>query len=399
LLEPGESPEYSRLRVASPVWKAPAAGALAFLAILLGSGLIATKYNNYVLLADAFLHGRVWIDEPQAGIDALAFGGRYYIIEAPLPAVLLLPFVAIWGFAANQSLLAAALGGIAIGAAWTIGSRLGLSDATNAWLCGFMLLGTDLYWCAMLGDVWFIAHVAAVAFTLLALAELLGRRRAWIVALCAVAAFESRFVLVMAVPVYALLLALDRASNEERRKVLVSFALTLLPFAFLWVGYNEARWGLPYDIGYSNWYHQDPIGERTGSPFQLQYVKFELYSFFVLLPAFFPKWPYVVPTILGIALTWTSPGLALAFLARAPRPLVLALWAVTLAIFIASILYYANGATQFGMRHALDFEPFLLVLMALGVRRGMPAWGAVACGYSIAFGVWGAWFWRTFFRY
>jgi hypothetical protein len=261
-----------------------------------------------------------------------------------------------------------------------------------------MLLGTDLYWCAMLGDVWFIAHVAAVAFTLLALAELLGERRAWVVALCAVAAFESRFVLVSVVPVYAVLLALDR-TPEERRKVLASYALTLVPFALLWIGYNEVRWGLPYDIGYSAWYHQDPIGDSTGPPFKLKYVPFELYSFFWLRPAFYATWPYIVPTIVGIALTWTSPGLALAALARAPRPLVLALWAATLAIFIPSILYYANGATQFGARHALDFEPFLFVLMALGVRRGMPPWGAVLCGYSIAFGVWGAWFWRTFYRY
>jgi hypothetical protein len=195
------------------------------------------------------------------------------------------------------------------------------------------------------------------------------------------------------------LLALDRSSSEERRKILVSYALTLVPFALGWIWYNELRWGLPYDIGYSSWYHQDPIGDPTGPPFKLKYVKFELYSFFLVTPAFFSRWPYVVPTILGIALTWTSPALVLAFRARAPRPLVLGMWAATLAIFIASILYYANGATQFGMRHALDFEPFLFVLMALGVARGLPPWGAVLCGYSIVFGVWGAWFWRTFYRH
>lgn len=387
------------MRVASPVGTAIAAGALAFIAILLGSGFKATPYDNYVLLADAFLHGRVWIYPPQAGIDALSYGGLHYIIEAPLPAILLMPFVAIWGTATNQTLLAVALGGVAVGAAWTIGARLGLAHATNAWLCAFLLLGTDLYWCAMLGDVWFIAHVAAVAFTLLALAELLGRRRAWIVALCAVAAFESRFILVAVVPVYAVLLALDRGSPEERRKVLASYALTLVPFALLWVGYNEARWGLPYDIGYTAWYHLDQIGDPAGPPFKLKYVPYELFSFFVLLPAFSAKWPYAIPTINGIALTWTSPALLLALLARLPRPLVLAMWAAALLIFIPSILYYANGATQFGMRHALDFEPFLFVLMALGVRRGMPPWGAALCGCSIAVGVWGSWFWRTFYRH
>jgi hypothetical protein len=373
------------------------AGLLALAALLIANRLHPTVYNNYVLLADAFRHGHVWIDWPGEYIDALGYAGRRYIIEAPLPAVLLLPAVLIWGTAANQTILASLLGALAVGTGWEIARRLAVPIATRVWLCGFLLFGTDLFWCAMYGDVWFIAHVAAAAFTLLALAELLGKRRAWLVAIFAACAVESRFSLLLAVPVYAVWLALDGTFAERRRRVL-EFGATLVPFAALWVWYNELRWGLPYDVGYTAWYHQDQAGEPDGSPFRLAYLRYELYSFFGRFPEVIPRAPFLVPTYDGVALTWTSPALLLAVAARGPRAQVLSLWAATLLVALPSLVYYVNGFAQFGMRHALDFEPFLFVLMALAVRNGIGPVGRILCAWSIAAGAWGIWYWKTFYR-
>ena len=69
-------------------------GFVAGAAMFLASGFHASPYNNYVVLADALRHGHVWIDWPGVRVDALARNGRYYIIEGPLPAILILPFVA-----------------------------------------------------------------------------------------------------------------------------------------------------------------------------------------------------------------------------------------------------------------------------------------------------------------
>jgi hypothetical protein len=383
---------------------APVAGIAAAFAILLAAGFHPTPYNNYVLLADAFRHGRTWIDWPGPYIDALAHAGRYYVIEAPLPAVLLLPAVIAFGKSADQSLLAALLAGVALCAAWEICRRLGVPPRSTVLLCGFLLLGTDLFWCAMLGDVWFIAHVSAAAFTLLALLEVLGLRRGWLVAIFAACAVESRFSLLFALPVYATLLGLrwgdpdDERTPQERRRALVTFALALVPFAAGWVWYNELRWGLPYDIGYTAWYHQDQAGAPAGSPFRLAYLPYQLYSFFVRFPDVQGTFPYLIPTMNGVALTWTSPALLLALFAKGPRTLVVAMWAATVLTALPSLLYYVNGFAQFGMRHALDFEPFLFVLMALAARRGLRALGTAACLVSMLAGVWGVWFWRAFIR-
>lgn len=372
------------------------AALIAFLVTALVSHVRPTPYNNFVLLAQAFLAGHAWIDWPGAYIDALQYNGQYFIIEGPLPAVLLLPLVALLGAHANQTLLAVVLAAVAIGAAWELGERFGLGVAANAWICAFLLAGTDVLWCAMLGDVWFLAHVSVVCFTMLALVELAGKRRGWLVALFAACAFESRFSMILALPVYGYLLFQPRDERTMRR--IASFAAVLAGVAVLWVLYNFARWGVWNDIGYTIWYHRDAAGMPTGSPFKLDYLQFELWSFFVQLPATIPTFPWLRPDFSGIALTWSSPALVLAFFARSPVRWVVALWVAALLTAIPNLLYYVNGYAQFGMRHALDFEPFLVALMMLAARKRVPVWGSALIVYSVLVGLWGCWYWLTYVR-
>ncbi len=372
------------------------AGLVAFAVAALSAHGRSSPYDNYVLLANAMLHGHTAIDWPGPYIDALPYNGAHYVIEAPLPAILLLPFVALF-HSVNQTMLALVLCGIAVGACTLVCEHVGVERRAAIWIVAFLFAGTTLWWCAMLGDVWFLAHVASVACTFVALAEVTGKRRGWLVALAATGALFSRFSLVLAVPVYAWLVLRERDA-AQRRGAALGFALVIVCGAAVWIAYNEARWGVWYDIGYTAWYHQDSAGEPDGSPFALRYLPYQLWSFFVQGPDIRPSWPFVVPGYGGVALTWTSPALLIAFFARRPRALVGAMWVATALVAGPSFVYYVNGYAQFGMRHVLDFAPFLVVLMALAVRDGVPAGGRLAIGYSCAVGAWGVWFWNVFYR-
>jgi hypothetical protein len=190
----------------------------------------------------------------------------------------------------------------------------------------------------------------------------------------------------------------DRTAPELRRAG-AGFGGAIALGAVLWVAYNQARWGVWYDIGYTAWYHQDSAGAPSGSPFQLRYLPYELWSFFVQGPQFGAAWPYVVPTYNGLALTWTSPALALALFARRPCALVTGLWLATLLVAGPSFIYYVNGFAQFGMRHALDCEPFVIVLMALAIPLRAPVIAKAAIAWSVAVGLWGIWFWNVYYRH
>jgi hypothetical protein len=359
----------------------------------------STAYNNYVLFADALLHGRIWIDWPGPYIDAVLFENHRYIVNDPVPGILLLPFVAIWHVATNQTLLACVLAGVATGAAWKLARNLGVAEVDADWLAAFMLLGTDLMWCAMLGDVWYLAHVACATFLLLALGELAGRGRPWLVAFFFALACGSRFTVILTLPAFVYWFVYGFADAKRDWRALVPAVLAWLPFAVLWVAYNEVRWHVPWDSGHTIFFHQDVnVGDVVGSPFALQNVPYELWSFFGQGLEFLPQWPFVTPPQIGVALTWTSPALLLALFAWRPLPLIVSLWCATVLAAGPSLMYYVNGSIQFGMRHALDFEAFLFVLMALAARRGLhPVW-RLLIAISVVMGIWGSWYWNTFYR-
>ena len=406
----------SRSRIAAAVASRRVPGALAaavvaFLVILASSHLRSTHQNNYVRVAYAWLHGRMWIDWPGRWMDAVQYPpvtGHYYGVDGPVPALFMVPLVAIWGNAANQTIVAIIFAAVSIGLAWLLAERLGVKDtSTLTFLVLFLAAGTDVWWCAMLGDVWFLAHLCAMCFVFAAMIELGGKARGWVVGLCAVLAAGARFPEVAAFPLFAWALWTGAfgtvPTHEERLARVKGFGAVLASAAVAFVGYDELMWGTILDIGHTVYYHADGWGSPTGSPFQLAYLPYQIYSFFFRAPVLVEwlqkvQWPYVKPDPTGIALTFTSPALVLAFRAQQPRQLTIALWITTALVAAPEFLYYLNGWVQFGMRHALDFMPYLFALMALGVREKLPRWGVTLIVYSALVGAWGVWYWNSFVR-
>src|SRR5208282_4820979 len=70
-------------------------------------------------------------------------------------------------------------------------------------------------------------------------------------------------------------------------------------------------------------------------------------------------------------------------------------WAAVL-VSVPSLLHYANGWEQFGTRHYIPAFPFLLVMMAIGMRRRADQLSKILIGVSVilvAFGVWHVHLW------
>jgi len=380
--------------------------AIVFAAAFLGYFLLSrndhTAYNNFVLLADAWLHGHVWIAKPESWIDALPYNGHWYIINVPIPAVLLLPLVAVYGANANQTIVSVLCGAIAVAAADVTFGRMGVSAFWRGRLTLFFALGTVLWWCAANGAVWMYAHVVAVMFAMLALAEWYGRRRPWLLGILLACAVYSRFPMVLAVPPLLVWLWLS-APAERRWRDLASFAYGFVPFVAASLGYNYLRYGSVMDVGYTLFYHMDAVGgggkqyctsctytgSPTGSPFALQFLAKNLYSFFMLPPQLIDQAPYFQLTGQGVALTFTSPLLFLALAAPVRKIESIVMWAAALLVAVPSLLYYLNGCEQFGMRHSLDFTPFLMVLLARGVERVPLLLSLVLLAYSLAANLFG----------
>jgi hypothetical protein len=358
--------------------------------------------GDFFYLADAFLHGRTWIDMALGPYDIIDLDGRVYVPFAPFPAIAVAPLVALVGpVTADQweSGINALLAATVVGLGWWTTGRLGVARQDDRLLLVILLgFGTQVWWVTTRGGVWHTGHLVAMILTLLLIAELFGRRRAIVLGLLVGAAFLSRAPVAFAGPVVALWLVpswtaifgADRRISDRvgacpwRDWVLLVAGIAPGLAFFLW--YNLARFGSPTESGYAlaalpAWLEL----QRQKGLFALAHVPMNLNYLFLKLPEFSAQPPFARPDGLGMSVLFTSPGLLLAVLApwRDRRSWLLLLAAVL--VLIPTLLYYGGGWLQFGYRYFLDSIPFVWALGAMGVaRRGeTPWWGRVLIYFSV----------------
>ncbi len=376
---------------------------LAGLVYWLGNRMYDATRGDFFYLADAFLHGRTWLDVRLGPQDVILRNGHLYVPFAPFPAIALMPIVALTGPAVAdqwETGINAALAATVVGLGWWFSGRAGVRSLVDRFLLAVLMgFSTQIWWVTTRGGVWHTGQLIATILTLACLVELWGSRRAWLIGLLAGAAFLSRAPLALAVPFYALLLAGDRIWEPRRWpwREWLGLAAGVLPSIAFFFWYNAVRFGSPFESGYAlatlaEWLE---VQRRQGL-FALVHVPMNLDYLFFKLPAFKPEFPFLFPDGLGMSIFLTSPGLLYAI--RAPWRSSRTWWLAGAALFvlIPTLLYYGGGWLQYGYRYALDSIPFVWALCALAAARdegirealGLPGAG-ISTGWRllIVFGV------------
>ena len=175
-----------------------------FVAISVGSALIAIAlvvytlshptrfYNHFEWQALAFLEGQTAIRYPVEA-SATSRGNAFFqdvlpvassdgvprgvVPFPPLPAIVLVPFVALWGLAANGQLVFAILGALDVGLAWWVLGRLPVRPWVRFTATAFFGFGTVFWYAAQIGTTWYQAHVLAVGLAFAAIGVALGADR------------------------------------------------------------------------------------------------------------------------------------------------------------------------------------------------------------------------------
>ena len=365
----------------------------------LSNRLFDAGRGDFFYLADAFLHGRTWLPAPLGPNDVIPIDGRYYVPFAPFPAIALIPLVAIIGpVTADQieSGVNAALAAACVAMCWWLLGRVGVTRTSDRmWLTALFGFSTQILWVTTRGGVWHTGHLIATIITFACLIELFGRRRAWLIGLCAGAAFLTRAPLAFAVPVYAIWLAwpgedpqlraltgqagafIARARDAIPWRSWIELAMGVAPAIVFFFAYNQIRFGTPLESGYAlatlpDWLER----QRAIGLFSIQHIPMNIDYFLLHLPRPIPAWPFLRPDGLGMSVLITSPGLLFALRADWRRPIAWFLAAATILVLIPTLLYYGGGWLQYGYRYFLDSVPFVIALCGLAaVDRDGIGWG------------------------
>jgi hypothetical protein len=386
-----------------------------------------SPYNQYVYLAEGWLHGRLALpgqppnENDWAKVDVLKLrdgrelhgiygsktGGpvdRFYPLRGrpetvpatdivsrssiryvsfpPFPAVLMAPFVAIWGLSFNDVLFNALWAGLNPMLLFLLLRHLrarGLSRRTEVddlWLTAMFGVGSVYYFCSVLGQVWFSAQIVAVTLSIAYVWAALGARRPMLAGLFVALGFATRPPWLV-VPLFFCELARVnggwgalRTRDAQRAfvKGTLRFSLPIAAVGIILAVLNAARFGSPFEFGHKFLAVQWQERMFRFGLFNYHFLSRNLAAALILLPRVMTHYPYVKISQHGMSMLVTSPNLAYTVMPQAPQPLRRALWLTVLATAIPSLLYHSSGYVQFGYRYSLDYLIFFMVLLAISSR-------------------------------
>jgi hypothetical protein len=142
-------------------------------------------YNHFVWQAAAFLEGRAAFPWPVEGndyfqdvfpvLDAAGHETGYALLPfPPLPAIVLMPVVALFGFTTDERAVSVVVGAVAVGLCWWAMGRLPVDRPVRLATTIFFGFGTVFWYAAGLGTTWFFAHVVSLVPLLAAVGLALG---------------------------------------------------------------------------------------------------------------------------------------------------------------------------------------------------------------------------------
>lgn len=358
--------------------------------LLLAAFMEAGGSNSYALLAQSFLQGK--FDSPTCfDGDCAIFDGRIFVMFPPVPAIIALPFVAVFGLHFSGfvilSIIAATLTLILW---WRIFAALEVAKMTAAWLLLALAFATPLYYVVLRGDgVWFFAQSIGFLFVTLAIHQVVRGGSLVLAGCCIGLAFLCRQMSLFYLPfLFALALAPGEPLISFSKHHIVRVLKLGLPVAvavLVYMAYNYARFGAPMETGYQymmvpeEWsiinYRLDEHGLWSGAYLVFNLVYFFLQGFHLHFTGDAMLTP-VGPDPAGTSLLAASPFVLLTLFTPLRRPVVIGIICL-LVIAVPTFWYHSNGFSQYNVqRYVLDWLPILFYMLALAVtRRETPVFG------------------------
>jgi hypothetical protein len=435
-------------------------------------------YDHFEWQAEAFLEGHAAIRYPVGTMDPCTGNACFNDVRPvpsddvprgdipfpPLPAVFLLPFVALWGREADGQMIFAILAAIDVGLAWWMLGRLPVRQVVRFAVTLFFAFGTVFWYSAQLATTWYQAHILALGLALLSVGIALGADplaavdeddladgldeldpgnvavdgpiarmtalvrsgldpRQFLAGLLFGLACTSRLTMVFAAPFFLLV----GGGGSWQRRGLAAGVGAAIPIGALLL-YNLVSTGHIFHPGYQYLYELE-AGFYTNLGYHLdwaiedpryipQNLGIMLFSAPAILPDVYPAGlgngqplcvdpgavrglfdaacPVALPRDTGMSLLLTSPMYLFAIPALRRYGMNRLVTGSALAILIVTfvnLMHFSQGWVQFGYRFSLDFVPWALVLVALGMQRvRAPLWLAIAgvlLAVSIAVNLWG----------
>ncbi|GMV39210.1 MAG: hypothetical protein AMXMBFR64_09260 [Myxococcales bacterium] len=307
---------------------------------------------------------------------------RYYISFPPVPSLVMMPLVAIWGYHVNDvlvTILFAALNAVLIFGMMRVLSRRGHSERQlreHLWLTVLFAFGTVAFFSSVRGEVWFTALVIGLTLNTAYILASLDARHPLLAGAFLVLGFATRTPILFATPFFLLQLWWARREDGERigwaamARKLAWFSVPGIigGLAIMW--FNTARFGAPFEFGHTYLVEGARPAIREHGLFSFWFLNRNLSAMLTNMPVFSFEQPFVQVTRHGLGLIATTPAFLALLWPRGPKSTLW--WSLLITVLCVSVpaaLYQNTGWAQFGYRFSLDWTPYLIAMLAIDRRH------------------------------
>lgn len=324
--------------------------------------LVINTDQQFVLLAHSFLKGNLDLDFAKSTTsDLSSYNGKYYFPLGPFPAILLLPFVFTFGVVFLQGIVQFPLNVLNFILVYKISRVLSVDKKKSALLAIFYIFGSVYTPVGAIPFSWYFAQVVATSLLLLAIWVFLTKKNYFLAGILLGFATLTRLSLIFSSVFFLIYIFKENKALLNLARLSIPIAVALIMVA----GYNYARFNNYFDDGHK---HQTIFEEfesvRTRGVLSIQHMPSNLYSMIAKPPDFTHDFPFVKFNNFGMSIFILSPVLFLIYKANFKNYLVRASALAILLTSLPILFYYSGGWRQIGFRYALDFFPFLLLIMA-----------------------------------
>lgn len=371
--------------------------ALTFLSSWVSRISPAPPQTNLVDLANAFLYGRSDLIQPvRVWNDYAVFHNKFFIHYGPLPGVLFMPLVFLFGLDFPQQIIIPLLSLITAIGIYKIMRNLDVVSPSALWLVTFFIFGTIYLILSLTTITSYNIQVLGLMFLVLAILEFTGRSRPFLIGLFLGLAGLTRAAIYPAILFFLLEFMFEKNKTwyYKLNQILSLVAFPLLSLIF-WGFYNYPRFGNFFDTGYGYIPETYPglIAAKEYGVFSLKHIPGNLYMLLFKGPepirlenfSFVLKFPYLRASEWGMGIFFTSPVFVYLILAKLKERYVLSSLITAGALLIIPSTFYGMGIWQYGYRYALDIYPFLILILGSIFKKEIPFLAKCLIVYGIIF--------------
>lgn len=349
--------------------------------------------NHFVLLAEAFIKNNLYLNPvnlPKG--DFADWRGHQYIFYGPTPAVILIPFVFLFGLAVPQYLISVISLILVFLGVFLLLRRLKFDGPDSLWLSIFFVFGTVLYFVGLVNISAYLVQTLGTVFVIFSLVEYFSKRRWWLVGIFVALAGFTRINLFGMVFFYAL--EIMRTHLEDKKRAFVGILIPVMITMFVLGIYNFRRFGSFFESGYAK--HAFELNDTGNNNkigyFNVAHAPTKLYLLLFAAPEpvkrqnleYVLKFPYLKANGYGMAIWFTSPLFIYLLLVKKKSYTLSALGAIGV-LAIPSLLFSGTGSSQFGYRYSLDFIPLLFLILLPAFDKGVPKFAKFLIAAGVVF--------------